>query len=59
MDYSASNASLWGPILQIGLIALCVLTANLIIRKIPAVRRSMLPTAVLAGFIMLVLSCQE
>lgn len=53
MDYSAMNTGLWNPIIQVAIIAAVVLAANVIRRKIPFIRNSMVPTAVLAGFIML------
>lgn len=53
MDYSAANLSLWNPAIQIGMIAIFILIANVLRRKIPFVQKSMIPTAVLAGFIML------
>lgn len=55
MDYSAANAALWEPVIQFGVIAALILVANLLRRKIPFIRRSLMPTAVLAGFIMLIL----
>lgn len=55
MDFSAANTALWTPIIETGIIAGLILLANVLRRKIPAVRKSLLPTAVLAGFIMLAL----
>ena len=55
MDFSAANTGLWGPIIQIGVIAGLILLANVLRRKIAWIRRSMMPTAVLAGFLMLFL----
>lgn len=55
MDYSAANTGLWNPIIQFGIIAGLVLLANVLRRKIPFVRKSLMPTAVLAGFLMLIL----
>ncbi len=55
MDYSAANAALWNPIMQIGLIAVIILLANLLRRRIPFIRNTMLPVAVLGGFLLLVL----
>lgn len=55
MDFSAANTTLWDPIIQIGIIAGMVLLANIIRRKIPFVQKAMIPTAVLAGFILLIL----
>lgn len=55
MDFSAANTQLWNPVIQIGIIALLILLANVMRRKIPFIRKSMIPTAVLAGFILLIL----
>lgn len=55
MDYSASNMALWNIIIQFGIIAAAVLVANVLRRKIPFIRKSLMPTAVLAGFILLIL----
>lgn len=53
MDFSAANTALWSPIVQTGIIAGLILLANVMRRKIPAIRNTMIPTAVLAGFILL------
>ena len=55
MDYSASNVALWNIIIQFGIIAAAVLVSNVLRRKIPFVRKSLMPTAVLAGFLLLIL----
>ena len=55
MDFSAANVELWSPIVQTSIIAGLILLANVIRRKIPFVRNSLMPTAVLAGFILLLL----
>lgn len=55
MDYSAANVSLWNSITQIGIIAITIIVANILRRKIPFVKKSMMPTAVLGGFLLLVL----
>ncbi len=55
MNYSASNTGLWNVIIQIGVIALFLLLANTLRRKIPFFRKSLMPTAVLAGFLFLIL----
>lgn len=55
MDFSAENTALWNPVIQIGIIALLILLANVLRRKIGFIQKSLLPTAVLAGFIMLLL----
>ena len=54
MDYSAANISLWSPMIQMGIIALVLLLANVLRRKIPLVRKSLMPTAVLGGFLLLI-----
>ena len=53
MDFSSANTSLWDPIIQIGVIAGLILLANVLRRKIAFVRKSLIPTAVLAGFLLL------
>ncbi|NCC67730.1 MAG: sodium:glutamate symporter [Clostridia bacterium] len=55
MDYSAANSSLWNIVIQFGIIAGALLFANILRRSIPFIRRTLMPTAVLAGFILLVL----
>lgn len=55
MDFSSANEALWNPIIQFGIIAFLILLANVLRRKIPAVQASLMPTAVLAGFILLLL----
>ena len=55
MDFSAANTSLWNIVIQIGIIAGIILLANLLRRKVPFVRKSLMPTAVLGGFLLLVL----
>ena len=55
MDYSAGNAALWGLIIQVGLIAGSILIAYFLYRKVGFIRQLMMPVAVLAGFILLIL----
>ena len=55
MDYSSANTALWRAILQIGMIAAAVIAATVLRRKIAFVRKSLLPTAVAAGFLLLLL----
>ena len=55
MDYSASNVALWNILIQFGIIAAAILVANFLRRKIPFFRKSLMPTAVLAGFLLLIL----
>lgn len=53
MDYSAANTVLWNPVIQIGIISLIVILSNVLRLKIPFIRKSLMPTAVLAGFLLL------
>lgn len=55
MDYSASNAALWNILIQFGIIAAAIIAANFLRRKIAFFRKSLMPTAVLAGFLLLIL----
>ena len=55
MDYSAANTSLWGFVLQLALIAGAILLANLLRQRVPFIRRSLMPVAVLGGFLLLIL----
>ena len=55
MDYSAANTALWAPLVQIGVISGILLLANVLRRKIPLIRKSLIPTAVLGGFLLLIL----
>ena len=55
MEYSQANAALWNPIIQFGIIAILILVANVLRRKLPFIRKTLMPTAVLAGFLMLII----
>ncbi len=55
MDYSAANTALWNPIIQFGIIAALILIANILRRKVSFIRGTLMPTAVLAGFLLLLL----
>jgi ESS family glutamate:Na+ symporter len=55
MDFSAANSALWGAVLQFGLLAALLLLANVLRRKVVFFRKSLMPTAVLAGFLALIL----
>ena len=55
MDYSAANHVLWNLILQLGLIAGALLLANFLRQKLAFIRKSLMPIAVLAGFLLLAL----
>lgn len=54
MDLSSANTTLWNGVIQIGIIAGIILLANVLRRKIPFIRRSLMPTAVLGGFVLLI-----
>ncbi|MBR6999647.1 MAG: hypothetical protein IKI01_03420 [Lachnospiraceae bacterium] len=53
VDYSAANSALWNPIAQMGIIAATILVANLLRRRFRFIRKSMMPTAVLGGLLLL------
>ena len=55
MEISGNNMTLWNPFIQLGMIAALLLIANTLRQKIKFVRNSLMPTAVLAGFLMLAL----
>lgn len=55
MDYSAANPGVWNFVIQLGAIALSVLVANILRRKVPFIKNSLMPVAVLAGFLLLIL----
>ena len=54
MDYSAANHELWSFIIQLGLIAGAILLAQLLRQKVSLIRKSLMPVAVLAGFLLLI-----
>ena len=54
MDYSAANITLWNVILQLGLIAGAILLANYLRQKLSIIRKTLMPVAVLGGFILLI-----
>ena len=54
MDYSAANTALWNVVIQLGLIAGAILLANYLRARFRFVRKSMMPVAVLGGFILLI-----
>ena len=55
MDYSAANTGLWNFFVQMGIIAGILLLSNVLIRKSAFIRKSLIPTSVLAGFVLLLL----
>lgn len=54
MDYSAANLELWEMIIQICIIAIVIIIANLFKRKVTFIKNSLMPTAVIAGFLLLI-----
>lgn len=55
MDYSAANTSLWNPIIQLGIIAALIILSNILRRKVKFIKNSLMPTAVIAGFVLLII----
>ena len=55
MDYSAANTALWNIVIQLGLIAGAILLCSMLRNKIKAIRSAMMPVAVMAGFLLLLL----
>ena len=53
MDFTMDNISLWNFMLQLGILASILIAANMLRRKIPFIRKALMPTAVIAGFIAL------
>ena len=53
MDYSASNGTLWSLILLLGALALALGAAMILRTNVKFIRKAMIPTAVLAGFLLL------
>ena len=53
MDYSAANSALWNIVIQLGLIAGAILLASYLRARFSFVRKSMMPIAVLGGFLLL------
>ncbi len=48
-----ASAGVWDLIVQLGVIALLMLLANLLRRRVPFIRKTLMPVSVLAGFMML------
>ncbi len=55
MEISTENVQLWGGVVQLGIISLLLLGSNIIRTRVKGVRALLMPTAVLAGFILLLL----
>ena len=54
MDYSNLNVTLWDIIIQMGIIAIVLLLSNLLRRNVRVIRNSLMPTAVLGGFVLFI-----
>lgn len=48
-----STPGVWNAIIQLGVIAALMLVANMLRRRIPFIRKSLMPVSVIAGFLML------
>ncbi len=55
MDFSSANHGLWDIFIWGGIIAFLLLLANILTRKVEFIRKSLMPVAALAGFILLAL----
>jgi glutamate:Na+ symporter, ESS family len=55
MDFTMDNVRLWDFILQMGILASIMVLANIIRRKVPFIKKLLMPTAVIAGFLTLAL----
>ncbi|MDR2357739.1 MAG: hypothetical protein LBD92_06650, partial [Oscillospiraceae bacterium] len=55
MDYSSANTELWNIIIQLGIVAIVIMLSNLLRRRVRFMRDSLMPTAVIGGFILLIL----
>jgi ESS family glutamate:Na+ symporter len=53
MDFSADNTELWNTVIQAGIIAGILLGANVLRRKVSFVKKALIPTSVLGGFLLL------
>ena len=53
MDYSAANHVLWNMMIQLGLLAGAILAAFLMRQRLSFIQKSLMPIAVLAGFLLL------
>jgi len=54
MDYSAANASMWNFIIQMGAIAVAIIAANVLRRRVSFIRKGLMPVSVMAGFLLLI-----
>ena len=57
MDYSAANTALWNFVIQCGLIAAAILLANLLVKRVGIIKKSLMPVSVIAGLLLLIGKC--
>jgi len=55
MGFSAANIQLWEAVLQLGIISVILIVANILQRKVKPLRNLLLPVAVIGGFLALLL----
>jgi ESS family glutamate:Na+ symporter len=55
MDFSFQNTALWNFIVQMGMLAAILILANILRRRVPFIKKALMPTSVIAGFIALIL----
>lgn len=55
MNYSAENTVLWNFIIQMGFICGVLVIGNVLRLKLPFIKKTMMPTSVLSGFLLLFL----
>jgi ESS family glutamate:Na+ symporter len=55
VDYSAANTGLWNFFINMGILTGALLVSNVLLRKSAIIRKTLMPTAVLAGFLLLAL----
>ncbi|MEG1523806.1 MAG: hypothetical protein RRZ24_04405 [Clostridia bacterium] len=55
MIFSYENTALWNPIISYGILAGMMLISNVLLRKVAFIRKLLIPTPVLAGFLLLLL----
>lgn len=55
MDYSSDNLQLWNFIIQLGIIAIILMFSHFLRRKLRFIEKTLIPTAVLGGFILLLI----
>jgi len=55
MSFSFQDTALWNFIVQMGMLAAILIVANILRRRVPIIKKALMPTAVIAGFIALIL----